>query len=301
MTEGSAPMRCPYCGSDIGNSGTCERCGALHGSVALTGWRPDPTARHEGRYYIAGRPTSRVRNGRAETTDPDGGQMLPEYVDLPSSGRTSIKSTWLGTGAATAVIFMLAAMVWVLLLPRHKSASPDAGYLSALKYSGLSDQFNSDASALAYGREVCRQLDNGGPQQGLAADKIAVDAFCPEFSEGFHILETATLSGTFVLIDTKSNTDISSIASDGTSCEGTYGYSDIGRDTQVTLKNGKGEILATTVLGEGRSGDVNCTFSFSFPVTEGEDRYVVSVGRRGDFSYTFNQLQRQGIEIRLGH
>ena len=40
---------------------------------------------------------------------------------------------------------------------------------------------------------------------------------------------------------------------------------------------------------------------FSFPVTEGQDRYVVSVGHRGDFSYTFNQLQRQGVEIRLGH
>ena len=258
-------------------------------------------ARHEGRYYIAGRPTSRVRNGRAETTDPDGGQMLPGYVDLPSSSRTSIRSAWLGTGAATAVIVMLALVAWALLLPRHESASPDAGYLSALKDSGLAGQFNSDANALAHGRQVCKQLDDGGPQQGLAADKVAVDAFCPQFSKGFHILETVTVSGTFVLTDTKSNADISSIASDGTSCEGTDGYSDMGRDTQVTVKNGKGEILATTSLGEGRGGDVTCTFSFSFPVTEGQDRYVVSVGHRGDFSYTFNQLQRQGVEIRLGH
>ena len=88
----------------------------MDGTVALTGWRPDPTARHEGRYYIAGRPTSRVRNGRAETTDPDGGQMLPGYVDLPSSSRTSIRSAWLGTGAATAVIVMAALVVWALLL-----------------------------------------------------------------------------------------------------------------------------------------------------------------------------------------
>jgi hypothetical protein len=196
---------------------------------------------------------------------------------------------------------MLALVAWALLLPRHESASPDAGYLSALKDSGLARQFNSDANALAHGRQVCKQLDDGGPQQGLAADKVAVDAFCPQFSKGFHILETVTVSGTFVLTDTKSNAGISSIASDGTSCGGTDGYSDIGRDTQVTVKNGKGEILATTSLGEGRGGDVTCTFSFSFPVTEGQDRYVVSVGRRGDFSYTFNQLQRQGVEIRLGH
>jgi hypothetical protein len=293
-------MVCPHCGSDVGDTGICDRCGAVDGTVALTGWRPDPTARHEGRYYIADRPTSRVRNGRAETTDPDGGQMLPGYVDLPSSSRTSIRSAWLGTGAATAVIVVLALVVWALLLPRHESASPDAGYLSALKDSGLAGQFNSDANALAYGRRVCKQLQDGGPQQGLAADKVAVDAFCPQFAEGFHVLETATVSGTFVLSDTNSNAAISSIASDGTACEGTNGYSDVGRDTQVTVKNGKGEILATTSLGQGRGGDATCTFSFSFPATEGQDRYVVSVGRRGEFSYTFNQLQRQGVLIRLG-
>jgi uncharacterized protein DUF732 len=294
-------MVCPHCGSDVGKTGICDRCGALDATVALTGWRPDPTARHEGRYYVADHPTSRVRNGRAETTDPDGGQMLPGYVDLPSSSRTSVRSAWLGTGAATAVIVVLALVVWALLLPRHGSASPDAGYLSALKDSGLAGQFNSDSNALAYGRRVCKQLEDGGPQQGLAADKVAVDAFCPQFSAGFHVLETATVSGIFVLSATKSDADVSSIASDGTSCEGTNGFSDVGRDTQVTVKNGKGEILAATSLGQGRGGDATCTFSFSFPVTEGQDLYVVSVGRRGDFSYTFNQLQRQGVEIRLGH
>jgi hypothetical protein len=294
-------MVCPYCGSDVGNTDMCERCGALDRTVALTGWRPDPTARHEGRYYIAGRPTSRVRSGRAETTDPNGGQMLPGYVDLPSPGRTGLRSAWLGTGAATAVIVMVTLVAWALVVPHHKSPSPDDNYLSALKDSGLAGQFNSNANALAHGRQVCKQLDDGGPQQGLVADKIAVDAFCPRFSEGFHILETATVSGIFVLIDTKSDTDISSIASDGTSCNGTGGYSDIGRGTPVTVKNGKGEILAATSLGEGRAGDVTCTFSFSFPVTEGQDRYVVSVGHRGDFSHTFEQLQKQGVEIRLGH
>jgi len=293
-------MVCPHCGSDVGDSGVCDRCGPLGATVALTGWRPDPTARHEGRYYIADRPTSRVRNGKAETTDPIGGQMLPGYVEVPSPSRTSVRSAWLGTGAATAVIVVLALVVWALLLPRHGSASPDAGYLSALKDSGLAGQFNSDANALAYGRRVCKQLEDGGAQQGLAADKVAVDAFCPKFSEGFRVLETATVSGTFVLTDTKSDTDISSIASDGTSCEGTNGYSDVGRNTQVTVKNSKGEILAATSLGVGRSGDATCTFSFNFPLTEGQDRYVVSVGRRGDFVYTFNQLQRQGVEIHLG-
>ena len=108
-------MTCPYCGSDIDDSGTCDRCGSVQASAALTGWCPDPTARYEGRYYVAGRPTNRVRNGKAELTDPAGGQMLPDYVEMPIA-RSSIRSTWLATGAATAIIVMVAAVVWGLLL-----------------------------------------------------------------------------------------------------------------------------------------------------------------------------------------
>jgi hypothetical protein len=144
---------------------------------------------------------------------------------------------------------------------------------------------------------VCRQLEDGGPQQGLLADKIAVEAFCPQFAQGFHLLETITVSGTFVLID---SAGAGGITSDGTSCEGAEGYDDIGHDTPVAVKNGKGEILATTSLGQGTGSTANCTFSFGFPVTEGQDRYVVSVGRRGEFSCTFEQLQARGVQIRLG-
>ena len=292
-------MTCPFCGSDVGRTDVCPNCGALKGGVANTGWRPDPTARHEGRYYVAGRPTGRVRDGKAEATDADGGKLLPTYLDLPVKSRTSIRSTWLGTGVVTAVLVMMGAVAWGLLLPRHNTASPDADYLSALKDSGFANTYNSDANAVAHGRQVCRQLDDGGPQQGVAADKLAVDAFCPQFSEGFHILETATASGTFVLSDA-SKTYVSSIESDGTTCHGVRGYSDVGSGTQVMVKNGKGEILASTSLGEGHGDDVNCKFSFSFPITEGQDRYVVSVGHRGEFSYSFEQLRRGGIEIHLG-
>jgi Protein of unknown function (DUF732) len=291
-------MTCPYCGSDIGGSGTCDRCGPVRASAALTGWRPDPTARHEGRYYVAGRPTNRVRNGKAESTDPAGGQMLPDYTELPIA-RLGIRSTWLATGAMTAIIVMVAAVVWALVLAgRRSTPGPEAGYLAALKDAGLTSQFNSDANAVARGRRVCRQLEDGGPQQGVLPDKIAVDAFCPQFAQGFRLLETATVSGTFVLID---SAGVDTIASDGASCEGTDGYSDVGHDTPVTVKNGKGEILATTSLGQGKGSTANCTFSFSFPVTEGQDRYVVSVGRRGEFSYTFEQLQAHGAQIHLGH
>ncbi len=164
--QGAVLMVCPYCGSDVGSSGVCEKCGAPREDVKLTGWRPDPTARHEGRYYVAGRPTSRVRNGRAEANDPAGGQMLPNYVDLPSRSRMSIRWSWLGTGVGAAIIVMVALVFWALRVPDHRqSESPDAIYLSTLQDAGLAGQFNFDANAIAHGKHVCRQLDDGGPQQ----------------------------------------------------------------------------------------------------------------------------------------
>jgi len=299
---GAVLMVCSYCGADVDRSGVCEKCGATRENVKLTGWRPDPTARHEGRYYVAGRPTNRVRNGRSETSDPAGGKLLPDYIDVPARGRMSIRTSWLGTGVGAAVIVVSALVFWAMHYPhRGPSESPEATYLSTLQDAGLESQFNSDANAIAHGRQVCRQLDDGGAQQGLPADKIAVEIFCSRFAEGFHVLETATVRGIFVLTQGDSDALIGSIASDGTSCHGVNGYSDIDRNTQLVVKNGKGEILNTTTLGEGHGDDRTCTFSFSFPITEGQDRYVVSVSHRGEFTYDFYQLADQGVQIRLGH
>ncbi|OBB04491.1 hypothetical protein A5664_07300 [Mycolicibacterium fortuitum] len=286
-------MTCPYCGSPLGDSDTCSRCGQVNSRS--TGWRPDPTARHEGRYFVTGHPTNRVRDGRTASNDPDGGRMLPDYLELKTSG---IRATWLGTTAAAAITMMAAAVVWVLLVAgRRPPPPPEAGYLAALKDAGLSDQFNSEANAVAHGRQVCRHLEDGEPQQGLLADKLAVDAFCPNFSQGFHILEKAKVTGTFVLTD---NSGAEGIVSDGTKCQGANGYADVNAGTPVTVKNGKGEVLAATTLGPGKSGNANCTFTFTVALTEGQDRYVLSVGRRGEFSYSFEQLVAKGILMQLG-
>jgi hypothetical protein len=289
---------CPYCGADLDADGTCARCGGVQESATLTGWRPDPTARYEGRFYTAGRPTNRVRNGKREAADPVGGQLLPDYVEVPTA-RWSLRSTWLATGGVTAVIVMLLAVIWILLSTRPPSAPPpEARYLTALKDAGLFGQFNSDANAVAHGRQVCRQLDGGAPQQGVMADKFAVEAFCPQFADGFHILDTVTASGVFVLTD---SAGVNAINVDGATCEGADGYSDVKASTPVVVTNGKGDVLATTSLGPGKGDGAQCTFSFNFPATEGQDRYVVSVGRRGAFTYTFGQLSSQGVHIRLGH
>ena len=55
--------------------------------------------------------------------------MLPDYVDLPSRSRMSIRSSWLGTGVAAAIIVMVALVFWALHLPRRgQSESPDVNY-----------------------------------------------------------------------------------------------------------------------------------------------------------------------------
>jgi hypothetical protein len=240
-----------------------------------------------------------VRNGRSQSTDPVGGQMLPDYVEVRAPTRTSIRSTWMATGAITVIAVMTAAVAWGLLVAHRRPApSPEVGYLLALRDDGLFNQFNSEANAVAHGRQVCRQLDQGGPQEGQLADKLAVDAFCPQFTEGFRILETATVAGSFILTD---SAGAGAIAVEGQACKGADGYSDVSHSTPVTITNGKGETLTVTSLGFGKGDAANCTFSFSFPITEGQDRYVISVGHRGQFSYTFDQLRAHGVQIRLGH
>jgi hypothetical protein len=134
-------------------------------------------------------------------------------------------------------------------------------------------------------------------RRGRVPDKFAIEAFCPQFADGFHILDTVTADGVFVLTD---NAGVGAVAVDGPACAGAGGYSDIAPTTPVVVKNGKGDVLATSSLGPGKGDASLCTFSFTFPVTEGQDRYVVSVGRRGEFSYTFGQLRGQGVHIRLG-
>ncbi|OBI83293.1 hypothetical protein A5663_01195 [Mycobacterium sp. E740] len=222
--------------------------------------------------------------------------MLPDHVETPPA--KGIRLSWLSTAAMTAIIALTAAMAWALM---HDSGPtpppPETSYLSALKDAGLTNVANSDAGAIARGRHVCQQLEDGGAEQGMPADKFAVDAFCPQFAKGFHILESTTATGTFVLNDSNG---LGEIASDGTTCEGATDFADVDRDTQVTVKNGKNEFLNTTTLGPGKGDSATCTFSFSFPVIEGQDRYVVSIGRRGEFSYTFEQLRARGVHIRLG-
>jgi hypothetical protein len=77
-----------------------------------------------------------------------------------------------------------AAVVTTLYLVRDR-VTPDEKYLAALKAAWLSSQFDPDANAIAKGRQVCRQMNDRGPQQGMPADRVAVDHYCPHFGKVF--------------------------------------------------------------------------------------------------------------------
>jgi hypothetical protein len=312
---------CVYCGTALTDPDRCGECGAYKAestwqqaatptvgvAATETGWRPDPTGRHEGRYFVAGQPTDLIRDGNTEAVDPLGKQQLDQAgavnisqsaVSAPSHpGRRRL---WWVLAAVVLVLGLVGAGVGVTLFLNRDRESVDDKYLAALRQSGLSGEFNSDANAVAHGKQVCRQLEDGAPQQGMPVDQVAVDYYCPQFTEGFHVLETVTVTGSFTLRDDSPNVFAPAITVLGSSCSGSGGYSDIDEGTQATVKNGKGDILTTTVLESGEGGRFLCTFKFSFGITEGEDRYVVTVSRRGDMSYSFAELKDNGVSLALG-
>ncbi len=273
-------------------------------SVSEMGWRPDPTGRHEGRYFIADQPTDLIRDGGIESRDALGKEQLDQAaaVLFPSFDPVERRSRrlWWVIAAVIGVLALIGGAVGAVLYLTRDRQTVDDKYLLDLRSSGLSVEFNSDANAVAHGRQVCRQLEDGGAQQGLPVDQVAVGYYCPQFAEGFHVLETVTVKGSFTLQDTSPSAYSTPITVSGSSCSGSGGYDDIDQGTQVTVKNGKGDILTTTSLGSGEGGRYLCTFPFSFEITEGEDRYVVSVSRRGEMGYSFADLKSTGVSLVLG-
>lgn len=82
-----------------------------------------------------------------------------------------------------AVLLLLGA--GALFLKR----TPDTSYPQALRDQNLGGQFSSDA-AVAYAKAICNDLTSGGKQQGSGVDLIAVTHYCPDFAQGFKVLQT---------------------------------------------------------------------------------------------------------------
>lgn len=107
------------------------------------------------------------------------------------------------------------------------------------------------------------------------------------------------VTGTFTLVGSWS---VYSGYSLDKNCNASGGYSDIGSSTQVILKNKEGLEVTRTDLGMfpiiDLSGDRRCTWTFRLDVPEGEEYYVLSVGRRGEMKFSFEEMK--SISLTLG-
>jgi hypothetical protein len=88
----------------------------------------------------------------------------------------------------------------------------------------------------------------------------------------------------------------------GRSCAPSGGYGDINSSTQVVVRSSDGTELARTSLGSGAIGSFSgCEFRFDFPLTEGESVYVLAVGKRGEISYSWDEISaKSAVALSLG-
>lgn len=181
----------------------------------------------------------------------------------------------------------------IQIVPTEKEQN--ARYLDELREDDLGGEFASDAAAIAAGRAVCARLDEGGENQGPTAEAIAVKNFCPDYSGGFRELNDFKVTATFVLRDDDYLCVAGGIAL-------SRGYDDISSRTDVFWDNEKGERLASTTLGTNtKSGRNSCTWTFVSTLPEGEQRYVLRIGRRGSQEYTEAELKVPGaVGLSLG-
>lgn len=158
-------------------------------------------------------------------------------------------------------------------------------------------EFSADRAALANASRICADLDGGAKPQGSEGDKIGVQYYCSEYLKVFRVLRTMFVSGTFTIFDSDS-----AGSGENSFCEGDGGYGDLNSSTAVVVTNNSGEVLARTELGNGvGDGFYLCEFSFKMELTEGEDAYIVAIGDRGEFSYSWAEISAPGaIALSIG-
>lgn len=173
--------------------------------------------------------------------------------------------------------------------------SPEQKYLRALSDSGLRGEFAADRAAITAAENKCAALDNGEPPQGSEADRVAVEHYCPDYLDAFRVLETVSTRGFFTI------KDYGTYFGSDKPCEGEGGYSDINASTQVVVTNENGDELARTQLGPGRIVSGTCQYAFDLDLREGSKTYIVAVGRRGETSYTWDEVVTpEAINLTLG-
>lgn len=106
--------------------------------------------------------------------------------------------------------------------------------------------------------------------------------------------EGQTLSGTVTLHSERRWT--------GDTCRGGDGYDDIRSGMSVTLRDGEGSVIGTTSLSVGRTEEPRtCIFEFAFTDVPEAEFYAIEAGRRGELTYSAEDLEEQswtvGLEI----
>ena len=285
--SGPAPSGEGLPGAPAAQPGGATTCPQGHAVAAKAKFCPE-----------CGSPTAAEPARQAPSVPPPLGGTPPATpggpgVSFASGSDESPKSRrrWPLVVGVVAVLAVGAAAGWALLL----RPSTEDQHLEALEEAGVRSEFQTDRAAVLRAESICEEFDNSGEPRGGVVEHAAAEHYCPEWIDGFQLLETTTINGTFAVIDF----DEYLYADDGDSCQGEGGYGDINSSTQVVLSNGTGDIITRSNLGPGEVQDSICTYSFELEVTEGEESYVLAVGDRGETTYSFDDL-KAGVELSLG-
>lgn len=101
------------------------------------------------------------------------------------------------------------------------------------------------------------------------------------------------VTGTMVL----TSTDVDWTAS---TCNGSGGYSDIREGANIVAKDGAGKVLGTANLKGDPAGSsaAKCSYTWTMNVPDA-DFYVFTLGRRGDITYSKDELAGAGWTVGL--
>lgn len=180
-------------------------------------WRPDPTGRHEGRWFVDGVPTKWVRDGgvRAEDTIEPGLQSHSQVADRrasdgavfafpaadptptppspPIAASASNESKSHTKVVALVGAVAVAAIIAVVAVVNLAGPTQKSRYLDSLDAAGLHSAFSSPDIAVSHAKSTCEKLDNGKHAMGTKADKIGVEAYCPKLLPNFKLRDDAYL------------------------------------------------------------------------------------------------------------
>jgi hypothetical protein len=104
--------------------------------------------------------------------------------------------------------------------------------------------------------------------------------------------QTHDVAGTFDLFD-----DRFLYQANGSSCSGSGGYADIRAGVPVTVRDESGTLLASSSLRDGEVDGLRCVFTFELGDIERSDFYTFEVGRRGELTYSHDELAANGWHV----